>query len=128
MKTEARKSFLTTIPSAVLAIITLFLATIVLFGVGEGLGSALGSNESAGEAIGYLLYDVVIVFCCYLIVKANPASVWYVPLICNLLGIISALIEPNFWITPLWILICAGWVLSVAASFFGVRKGKKRNN
>ena len=125
MKTNGKKSFLTTTPSAILAILTLFGATIVLFGIGEGLGSLIKIKGNTGEPIPYILYDIVIAFCCYFIVKQNPSSIWYVPIICNVLGILSAIIEPNFWITTIWILICGGWVLSIIVSIIGARKGRK---
>ncbi|HEX7494387.1 MAG TPA: hypothetical protein VF346_09210 [Bacteroidales bacterium] len=122
---KEKKTFLET-PSAVLAIITVVGATIVLFGIGEGLGSFIKIKGNIGEAIPYILYDIVIACCCYLIVKQNPGSIWYVPVICNVLGIISAIVEPNFWITTMWILICGGWVLSIVASIIGARMGKQK--
>jgi hypothetical protein len=125
IKPKEKKSFLATIPSAVLAIITVVGATIVLFGIGEGLGSFIKSLGDTGEAIPYILYDIVIACCCYFIVKHNPGSIWYVPVICNVLGIISAIVEHNFWITPMWILVCSGWVLSIIASIIGARAGKR---
>ena len=125
MKSKGGKSFLATTPSAVLALIAMIGATIILFGIGEGLGPVFKINESAGEAIAYILYGLVIAFCCYFIVNKNPRSIWYVPIICNLIGIISAIVEPNFWITPMWILICGGWVLSIIASIIGAQIGRK---
>ena len=127
LKPKAKKSFLATIPSAVKAIIAVVGAFIVLFGSGEGLGSFIKIKGEIGEAIPYILYDIFIACCCYFIVKQNPRSIWYVPIICNVLGIISAIVEPNFWITPMWIPICSGWVLSIIASIIGARAGKKKS-
>jgi len=124
MKPKGINSFLATTPSVVLAIFTLIGANIVLFGIGEGLGSFIKIKGDIGEAIPYILYDLVIAFCCYFIVKQNPKSIWYVPIICNVLGIISAIVEPTFWITSLWILICGGWVISIIVSIIGARAGK----
>ena len=126
MKTKGSKSFLVKTPSAVLAIFSFVVANIVLFGIGEGLGSFIKIKGDIGEAIPYILYDLVIAFCCYFIVKQNPSSIWYVPIICNVLGIISAIVEPSFWITSLWILICGGWVLSIIVSIIGARMGKRK--
>jgi protein-S-isoprenylcysteine O-methyltransferase Ste14 len=125
IKPKEKKSFFAEIPSAVLAIITVVAAIIVLFGIGEGLGSLIKFRGGMGEAIPYILYDLVIACCCYFIVKQNPGSIWYVPVICNVLGIISAIVEPNFWITPMWILVCGGWILSIIASIIGVRAGRR---
>jgi hypothetical protein len=125
MKTNGKKSFLATTPSAVLAIITVVLATIVLFGIGEGLGPFIKIKADIGEAIPYIVYDIVIAICCFFIVRQNPGSIWYVPVICNVIGIISAIVEPNFWITPMWIPICSGWVLSIIASIIGAQMGRR---
>jgi len=119
MKTNEKKSFLATTPSAVLALLTFFGALILLFGIGEGIGGEIGG------ALAYILSDLVIAVCCFFIVKQNPGSIWYVPIICNLMGIIAAIVEPNFWISSMWIYVSIGWVLSIVASIIGALKGKK---
>ena len=70
-----------------------------MFGIGEGLGPYIKIKGEIGDAIPYILYGIVVAVCCYFIVKKNPSRIWYVPIICNLIGIIAAIIEPNFWIT-----------------------------
>lgn len=125
METKGRKSFLKGLPSWALAVITLIIVTIVLFGVGEGVGNIFKINEKVADAIPYLIFDVLIAIGCFYIVKWNPRSIWYVPVICNVIGIISAIVEPSFWKTSLWILICGGWVLSIITSMIGARVGKK---
>jgi hypothetical protein len=122
MNTNRKKSFLTTMPSAVLALLTFFGALILLFGIGEGIGGEIGGT------LAYLLSDLVIAVCCFFIVKQNPGSIWYVPIICNLMGIIAAIVEPNFWISSMWILVSIGWVLSLIASLIGARKGSRIAN
>lgn len=119
MKTNEKKSFLATVPSAVLALITFFGALILLFGIGEGIGGKIG------ESLAYILIDLIIAVCCFFIIKQNPGSIWYVPIICNLMGIIAAIVEPNFWISTMWIYVSIGWILSVAASIIGAQKGKR---
>lgn len=109
-------------PSAVLALLTFFGALILLFGIGEGIGGEIGGT------LAYLLSDLVIAVCCFFIVKQNPGSIWYVPIICNLMGIIAAIVEPNFWISSMWILVSIGWVLSLIASLIGARKGSRIAN
>ena len=121
-----KKSFLARIPSWALALLTLFGATIVLFGIGEGLGQLIKIKGNIGEAIPYILYGIVVAVCCYFIVKKNPGSIWYVPIICNVIGIIAAIVEPNFWIsTSMWIPMCGGLVLSIITSIIGARKGRR---
>ena len=126
LKPIEKKSFLGTVPGALLAIIIAVVATIVLSGIGEGLGLLIKIKGGTGEAISYILYDIVIACCCYIIVKHNPGIIWYVPVICNIVGIISAIVEPNFWITPMWIPVCSGCVLSITVSITGVRIAKRR--
>ncbi|MFH1161538.1 MAG: hypothetical protein V1733_11415 [bacterium] len=128
MKTKEKRSFLSDIPSWVLAILTVIVATVVLFGLGEGVSQFINIDESIGGALAYSLYDVLIAIGCYFIVKQNPRSIWYVPLICNAVGIIAAIVEPTFWATSLWMLICGGWVLSLVASFIGVKVRRRANN
>jgi len=126
MKTDGGKSFLTRIPSWALALLTLFGATIVLFGIAEGLGPYVKINEATGEAISYCLNGIIIAVCCYFIVKRNPKSIWYVLLICNAFVILPAIVEPNFWIsTSMWIPMCGGLVLSIFASIIGARQGRR---
>jgi hypothetical protein len=48
-----------------------------------------------------------------------------VPVLCNIIGIISAIYEPTFWKGSLWIVICSGWILSIIASIIGMMIGKR---
>jgi hypothetical protein len=125
METNGNRSFLYGLPSWAQSILWVIVSTIILFGLGEGVGNILKINEDVAGAIPYVIFDVFIAVGCFYIVKWNPQSFWYVPLICNAVGIIAAIIEPNFWITSLWVLICSGWVLSVIASVIGARIGRK---
>jgi hypothetical protein len=125
MKTRKSSSFIATTPSWALAILWLIVTIIVLFGVGEGLGELIKIDENIGSALAYIIFDLLVVLGCYFIVKWNPKSIWYVPLICNAVGIIAAIIEPTFWETSLWMIICGGWVLSVIVSIIGAKAGKR---
>jgi hypothetical protein len=117
METKRKKSFIAGIPSAVLALLTMILSTIFLFTIGEG--------TKHGD-LAYIVYDLTIAVCCYFIVKQNPGSIWYVLIISNLMGILPAIIEPNFWITSMWMFVCSGWVLSILAAIAGKFIGKKK--
>jgi len=117
MRTDGKKSFLAGISSLALSVITAFLSFFLLFLLAYPFG----------EVIGYISYDIVIVIACFLICKKNPSSIWYVPIICNIVGIIAAFGEENFyWISTLWIIICGGWVLSLIVSIIGARVGKRK--
>jgi MFS family permease len=123
IKPKEKKSFLSTTPSAVLAILTLFGATILVYGIGVGLGSeGLGIlKDSNIEVSGYIIYCIIIAACCFFIVKQNPRSIWYVPIICNLITIIPAIFAAGFWG-----IVFSGWVLSIIASIIGARMGKQK--
>jgi uncharacterized membrane protein len=120
MKTNRPDSLLKKFPSWILAICTLIGATIVLFGVGE----CTEQFDRVGY-IPYMLNGLIIAACCFFIIRVNPKSVFYVPLMSNAMTILSALVERNFWHTPMWIPICGGWVLTLIASIVAARIGKR---
>lgn len=91
METKKKKSFLSNIPSWVLAVITLIGATIVYF-----ISDALMTLRSQTGTISNIINDILIATGCFFIIKRNPKSILYVPLICNALLIISSIVEPNF--------------------------------
>jgi len=69
----------------------------------------------------------VIIIACFFICKKNPSSIWYVPVISNIVGILAVFGEENFyWISTLWMIICGGWVLSLIVSIIGARIGKSK--
>jgi hypothetical protein len=125
MKTKANSSFLNNIPSWAQSILWVIISTLILFGIGEGVGNIFKINENIAGAIPYILFDILIAVGCFYIIKWNPKSIWYVLLICNAVGILAAIIEPTFWRTSLWMLYCGGWVLSIIASYLGAKIGKK---
>lgn len=121
---EIVKKRLLGLPSWGLALLVGFLSFIFLFIFAALLGSILPIDEDISEGIAYVLLGIIIAASCYFICKHNPKSVWYVPIIANIFGIFAAIVEPNFWITYLWILICGGWVLSIIASILGAKVGR----
>ena len=124
MKTKKQK-FLFRIPSWGLSIFTAILSLIILFSLAHLLGSIPNINENFSEGIAYIIYDIFIAIACFFICRHNPKSIWYVPILCNIMGIISAIVEPNFWITSLWIFICGGWILSLIGAISGAMAGRK---
>jgi len=116
MNTNGKRSLLAGISSLALAVITLFISFFLLFLIAYPFG----------EVLGYISYDIVIIIACFFICKKNPHSIWYVPIICNIVGVIAAFGEENFyWISTLWIIICGGWLLSLIASIIGAQIGKR---
>src|SRR4030066_1824233 len=106
-------------PSWGLALLTAFVTSILLIVIASLLGSILPIAENISEGIAYIVFNILVAAACFFICKHDPKSVWYVPIIANIPGIFSAIVEPNFWITDLWIFIGIGWVLSVVASILG---------
>lgn len=129
IKPKVKKSFLASFPSGVSALLCLIVFTIVLFVVAELLNSF-----DPGSAITYALFGLLSATACFFIIKQNPKSIWYVPLIINAILIFSAIVEENFWRPPpdnlpgipMWIPICGGWVLSIVASITGAWMGKRK--
>lgn len=125
MKTRAKRSFLYGIPPWGLALLTAFLSMLVLF-VSAGVISEVFKVGDSWEFIAYILYHILITVACFFICRKFPGSIWYVPFLCNLILIISAVVEPTFWTSPMWIVICGGWILSVAGAVAGTIIGKRR--
>jgi O-antigen/teichoic acid export membrane protein len=129
IKPKVKKSFLASFPSGVSALLSLIVFTIVLFVVGELVQSFDGGGITA-----YALFGLLSATACFFIVKQNPKSIWYVPLIINAFLIFSAIVEENFWRPPpdnlpgipMWIPICGGWVLTIVVSIIGARIGRRK--
>jgi hypothetical protein len=123
---KSKKPNLWGIPSWGLALLTMVLAFGVLMVVGDLLAATFKIPESdIGDLVFYILYNLIIAGGCFYICRQNPKSIWYVPVLCNIIGIISAIIERNFWISSLWIVICGGWALSVITSIIGALIAKR---
>jgi hypothetical protein len=103
------------------------LAFVVLMIVGDIIAAIFKiSDDNIGAELSfYMLYSLIIAAGCFLICRQDYKSVWYVPVLCNVVGIFSAIGEPNFWISSLWIVICSGWVLLLAAAFVGKKASPK---
>lgn len=79
-----------------------------------------------GDYVNYLLWGIIISICCFLILRYDPKSIWYVPLVSSSVFIPTSYIEMNFWGSLNSISLCLGVILIVAASFFAYRIGKKK--
>ncbi len=132
MRTMRKTSFLPESPSWLLALLTSITATfitliyVVIYGF---MTFAAHDNDIIGSTIiPVALYFSIIILMIFFIVKRNPISVWYVPVICNVILILFVIGESNFWLNPSeWIPIFTGWVLSIIAAILGVIAGKRYN-
>ena len=124
---QAKNANLWGLPSWGLALMTMFTAFFVLMVVGDILAAIFKIPDSDGFALTlYILYNLVIAGGCFYICRLNPKSIWYVPVLCNIIGIVSSIAEPTFWSGSLWIVICSGWALSIIASITGTLIGKRK--
>jgi hypothetical protein len=126
MKTKGKKRFLPDVPAWGLAALTAILLFFVLMFGASLLGSLKFMNGDTGEATAYIVYGILTAVACFFICRRYPKSYWYVPLICNIVTIIAAFVEPNFCTTSMWILFSVGWVLSIIGTIVGTLVGRGR--
>jgi len=124
METKEKRCFLFKIPSWGLSLITAFISFILVFFLYALLSSIPKIGKNLSEVIAYISYGIIVAIACFFICRHNPKSLWYAPILCNTLWIISAIIEPTFWITSLWIFICSAWVLSLIGAISGAMVGR----
>jgi hypothetical protein len=131
MKTKKRKSFLAAIRSMGLALIILVVSTWFIIGVFyEMLGDYIKFKHpniwlsQYWDIIVLILYILIIAVACFYVVRNNPISIWFVPLICNAYGIVYTILDNTFWKESDGIILCFGLVLSITASIIGARLGK----
>lgn len=124
MNAKKKRSLLSGIPSWALAALS-FIAALILFFVLGDVGGMMNIDAKIGEPILFIIYGLFIAVCCFFIVRQNPKSIWYVPIISNALGIFIAITSSKFRMTSEWIYFCIGWVLSIIASIIGYRIGRR---
>jgi len=128
MKKKTKKSYVAGIPAWGLSLITLIVSFFLLFILASLLGSFKIISENLSELIAYMFYDILIAIACFIICRTHPKSVWYTPLICSFPCIIAAFAEPNFWVSPLGIVLGSGFVLSVMGAIIGASIGRRLVN
>jgi hypothetical protein len=123
MKTNRIKSFFRRIPSWALALIILLGEFFIFSFFPFRLVDIVPGKIS--EIFTFILYVLINVICCFFIVRQNPKSIWYVPLIINSVLIMAVLGEINFRRPSIWIPVFCGFVLSIGASIMGLRARKR---
>jgi len=122
--TKEKKTYKAAIVSSSLALSAFILLTVLLLVFIIWLG-LIGFADILGILI-LCLYYVVIAICCFFIVKQNPGTVWYVPILCNGMFFYFLLAKNSIWTYPMiWIPVCCGFLLTIIASMLGARRGKK---
>jgi hypothetical protein len=112
---------------AIWALLTAIIAFILLFLLGYGLTAIKAISVDTAEIMAYIIYILFIGISCYFICRKYPTSIFIVPVIANIMGIISSIVEPNFWVSAMWVLIVGGWVFSIITSIAGyIVKSRKQ--
>ena len=122
METRQKKTIFAQAPSWLLAVLIFILSYIALF-----ITDSIWTPHTETGLISYLISDVIIAFGCFFIVKSNPKSIWYVPLICNVILIIPSFIEPNFY-NNWMVMICASLAFSIVVSIIAAQLAKSKQN
>jgi hypothetical protein len=123
METRQKKTIFAKAPSWLLAVLIFILATIVFF-----ITDSIWTPRLETGLKSHLINDLIIAFGCFFIVRLNPKSIWYVPIICNATLILASFLEPHFWKSSMVIPICGGWALSVLVSIIAAQQGKPKQN
>jgi len=121
IKPKGKQPYFVGIPSAVLALLVFIVALIVFI-----ISDSIMTPHTETGLYSHIINDLIIAAGCFFIVRENPKSIWYVPLICNAGLILSSILEPDFWKSMMCIPICGGWVLSIIVSIIGTWMGKRK--
>jgi CDP-diglyceride synthetase len=126
MNANKLRSFMARVPSWALAAFW-FILNAVLIMISGMVMMILNIPQSSvvADVFVWTIYDLLVAIGCYYIVKWNPKSIWYVPVICNFYGITGFIMVSDFRTTYLCILMIIGWTLSILASIIGYRIGKR---
>ncbi|HEY3370497.1 MAG TPA: hypothetical protein VGK10_06595 [Prolixibacteraceae bacterium] len=73
------------------------------------------------------IFGLVNALCCFFLVRHSPLSIWYVPLLLNVFGIVVLVMEPDYMRSALWLPVCGGSLLCIIASIAGAVMGNKTN-
>jgi len=124
MEKNVKHSRFKSIPAWALSLMIALLSFILVFLIAH-LADLLGfPDEGSGGIVAYIIYAVIVAFATYCICKNFPGSIWYTPVVCNIMGIIAAIIEPSFWVSEMWIIIGSGWILSATGALIGFLQGR----
>ena len=123
MKTNKKKSFLSELPAWASTLIAMVIIFFVAMLIPEQV-----TESRTGEVIGYFVWGLLNATCCFFIVRQNPKSIWYVPLIINAFMTFGGITEADSWNNIIVIALCGAWLLSISASIIGVRMGRESNS
>lgn len=123
METKQKKTIFAKAPSWLLAVLVFIIAAIVLI-----ITDSIWTPRTETGLNSHIINDLIIALGCFFIVRLNPKSIWYVPIICNALLLVSSFAEPGFWKSSMVFPICGGWALSIVVSIIAAQQGKRKQN
>ena len=119
---KEKESYLHVYPAWAWALVTFFISIILLF--------IMDNQRGFFEVIANILYIILIAIACFYICKAHPESVWYTPIICNILAFVSLFVfiftdlntisELIFWLSSFGV--------SVIGAIVGATIGRRKTN
>jgi hypothetical protein len=86
------------------------------------------SDEALGNFIAYLCTGIAVAIMCFLICRAHPSSIWYSPIICNVITLYSGLGNYFNEGSPFFneaLPFGIGWILSIIAAILGANIGSR---
>lgn len=115
-------SYLDIYPAWAWSLLAFFISIILLF--------IIDNQRGFFEIIANIFYFTFIAIACFFICRAHPESVWYTPVICNILGFVAIIVfvftdlsessELIFWI--------GSFVVSVIGAIIGAKIGRRKIN
>lgn len=74
---------------------------------------------------GYVTIGLLTPIACFFICRKDPGSVWYIPILCNLISI-PVMFDEGFLTARGWIFLSILWSLSIIAAIIGSFAGRRR--
>ena len=125
MEKRAKKSRLAEIPAWAMSLLTLIILIALVF----ILKSFQLLEYNAIEIGFYIFYVIFLPIACFIICKTHPNSVWYTPVICNVVFLLVVIFYPyTNPDTSVLIIMGSVFVLSVLGAIVGARIGQPKIN
>lgn len=122
MKTNSMKLSKLTMRSLGFALIVI-IAEVMIYA--SFIVKGLIEPEVITSSTGFIIVSAVNAICCLFIVKYNPISILFVPLLINAFVLLMAFYNTVFWIDPWWIPFVGGCVWCIMASIIGALLRKR---
>ena len=86
--------------------------------------------EVMNSSLGFFIVSALNTVCCFFIVKYNPISILFVPLVINTFILAMAFFNTAFGIDPWWVPVVSGWLVCIMSSIIGalIRKRTSKSH